>query len=162
MMAESKSHGGSYGGKRPGAGRPVAGDEATEARTVTLLPRHWAWLNGGNVSLGLRETLDRLTLSVASEAQYLQSLFEANELAAILDATNGWLMETSSLAHIAIEVEDALPGGLAAKWSIDGPALMDKMSRLGYFQCWVLADACRLWWERVGAGETLQPGQLFD
>lgn len=50
------------GGKRPGAGRPIAGETPTEARTVTLEPRHWSMLEqqGDNVSAALREALDRL------------------------------------------------------------------------------------------------------
>ena len=149
------------GGSRPGAGRPLAGAEATEARSVTLLPHHWQQLHGDNVSLALRETLDRLTLSIASERAFLQSLFTASEMGAILDACNGWLIDTASIAHISIEVADALPGGLAEKWAIDGPALLEKLERLGYFSCWVLTDAITRWWNRVGAGEELQPSQLF-
>lgn len=150
------------GGKRPGAGRPVAGAAPTEPRTVTLEPRHWQQLHGDNLSLALRDTLDRLTLSIASERAYLQSLFTASEMAAILDACNGWLAETSSIAHLSIEVEDAMADGLAAKWGINGPQLVAKLERLGYFANWTLADAIASWWQRVGAGEDLQPYQLFE
>jgi len=149
------------GGKRQGAGRPIAGAEAMEPRTVTLLPHHWQQLHGDNLSLVLRETLDRLTLSHASERAYLRSLFTASEMAAILDACNGWLIETASIAHISIEVADALPGGLAEKWGINGRQLVSKLERLNYFSCWTLATAIADWWQRVGAGEDLQPAQLF-
>lgn len=149
------------GGKRTGAGRPIAGETATEPRTVTLLPHHWQQLHGDNLSLVLRETLDRLTLSHASERAYLRSLFTASEMAAILDACNGWLIETASIAHISIEVEDSLPDGLAEKWGINGRQLVSKLERLNYFSCWTLATAIADWWQRVGAGEDLQPFQLF-
>ncbi len=149
------------GGKRPGAGRPIAGETATEPRTVTLLPHHWQMFDADNVSLSIRETLDRLTLARVREREYLQSLLTADECAAILDACNGWLIDTASIAHISIEVADALPDGLASKWSIDGPALVAKLEGLGYFSCWILAEAFASWWNRVGAGEELQPSQLF-
>lgn len=151
-----------HGGKRPGAGRPVAGPEPTEARTVTLEPRHWQQLHGDNLSLALRETLDRLTLSVASERAYLQSLFTASEMGAILDATNGWLADTASIAHVSIEIEDAMADGLAEKWGITSVSLEGKLERLGYFANWTLADAIASWWNRVGNGEDLQPYQLFE
>jgi len=50
------------GGKRTGAGRPITGETATEPRTVTLLPHHWAMLEqqNDNVSAALRDALDRL------------------------------------------------------------------------------------------------------
>lgn len=151
-----------HGGKRPGAGRPVAGAEPTEPRTVTLEPRHWQQLPGDNLSFALRDTLDRLTLSVASERAFLQSLFTASEMAAILDACNGWLADTASIAQLSIEVEDAMADGLAAKWGINGPQLVAKLERLGYFALWTLADAIASWWQRVGAGEDLQSAQLFE
>lgn len=150
-----------HGGKRPGAGRPVAGAEPTEPRTVTLEPRHWSMFDGTNVSLALRDVLDRLSIAVANERAYLQSLLEPGELAAILDACNGWLIDAVSLQYVAIEVSDAMEDGLAAKWSIDGPALVEKLEQLGYFSCWVLTGAIVSWWNRVGAGEELQPSQLF-
>lgn len=150
-----------HGGKRPGAGRPVAGAEPTEPRTVTLEPRHWQQLQGDNLSLTLRETLDRLALSHASERAYLQSLFTASEMAAILDACNGWLIETASIAHVAIEVEDAMADGLAEKWGITSVSLEGKLERLNYFACWTLVTAIADWWQRVGAGEDLQPFQMF-
>ena len=152
----------SRGGKRPGAGRPVAGAAPTEPRTVTLEPRHWQQLPGDNLSFALRDTLDRLTLSVASERAYLQSLFTASEMAAILDACNGWLADTASIAHLAIEVEDAMADGLAAKWGISGPELVSKLEMQGYFALWTLADAIASWWNRVGAGEDLQPVQMLE
>jgi hypothetical protein len=149
------------GGKRPGAGRPVAGEVATEPRTVTLLPHHWAMFDADNVSMSIRETLDRLTLARVREREYLQSLFATGEMAAIVDVCNGWIVDTASVAHVAMEIEDALPDGLAEKWAIDGPALLEKLENLGYFSCWVLTDAITRWWNRVGAGEELQPSQLF-
>ena len=150
------------GGKRPGAGRPVAGDEATEARTVTLLPRHWAGLDGDNVSLSLRETLDRLTIAIADTRGIFADYFNDAERGAILDAVNGWHVTSADLQFIAAEVDDALPGGLAEKWGIDGPFLVRKLRIMKYFECWALTDACQRWWKRVGAGEQLQPSQLFD
>ncbi len=151
-----------HGGKRPGAGRPVAGEVATEPRTVTLLPHHWAMFDDDNVSLSIRDTLDRLTLARVREREYLQSLLTADECAAILDACNGWLFDTGSVAHIALEIIDSLPDGLAAKWSIDGNVLVAKLEQLGYFSCWTLAEAVAQWWQRVGAGEDLQPFQMLE
>lgn len=153
-----------HGGKRPGAGRPVAGPEPTEARTVTLLSHHWSLLEqqSDNVSAALRDIMDKLILSIAFEKAYLTSLFTAAEMGAILDACNGWLIETSSLQHIAIEIEDAMDDGLAAKWSIDGPALLEKFQNLGYFSCWMMASAITRWWNRVGNGEAVTPAQLFE
>lgn len=149
------------GHRSPGAGRRPLGDEAAEQRSVRLQPHHWKMLGDGNVSASLRDTLDRLTIAVRNEEIYLQSLFVTGEQAALLDACNGWLIDTASIAHIAIEVADALPGGLAEKWGIDGPALVEKIDQLGYFSAWVMADAITRWWNRVGAGEDMQPEHLF-
>lgn len=151
----------SRGGKRPGAGRPIAGEAATEPRTVTLLPHHWAMFDDDNVSLSIRDTLDRLNISQARERAYLKRLFTTSELTVILDACNGWLIDTASIEFVSIEVVDAIDDGLATKWSIDGPVLVDKLEQLSYFSCWVLTDAITRWWNRVGAGETLQPEQMF-
>lgn len=60
------------GGKRPGAGRPITGETATEPRTVTLLPHHWAMLEqqNDNVSAALRDALDRLAALEPKDEPY--------------------------------------------------------------------------------------------
>lgn len=58
------------------------------------------------------------------------------EMDAIRDACLSWLPEPAAMIRggIALEVEDALLDGLAAKWHIDGAALLATLRGLSYAQ----------------------------
>lgn len=86
--------------------------------------------------------------------QALRDKFSAAEISAVLDNLNGvWLAEPVSIRLIYANVSDALEEGLAKKWEIDGPGLVEKLKTLPYAESCALADAVERWWNRVGDGE---------
>lgn len=79
-----------------------------------------------------------------------------NEALAICDALNGSRMDATSAAFLWAEIADALPDGLAAKWDIDGPALVARLRALTPAQSLAIVDAVERWWrlpEEAGDNE---------
>lgn len=72
------------------------------------------------------------------------------EACLICDAVKGWCHDdvgVGSPAYLAAEVEDAIKyDGLAAKWEVDGPALLTRMWGWTYGQRWAVVDATERWW----------------
>lgn len=68
------------------------------------------------------------------------------EALALIDALGGWFADPADAPFLWLEVADALPDGLAAKWGIDGPALVAKLQALPPGQAQALVDAAERWW----------------
>lgn len=86
--------------------------------------------------------------------QSLRDRLSDSEISAILDNLNGcWLSEPVSIRLIYANVQDGLEDGLAEKWQIDGPALVQKLKNLSFAESCALADASERWWNRVANGE---------
>lgn len=86
--------------------------------------------------------------------QSLRERLSTAEISAILDNLNGvWLSEPVSIRLIHANVADGLEEGLAEKWKIDGPALVEKLKSLTFAESCALADAVERWWNRVGNSE---------
>lgn len=66
----------------------------------------------------------------------------------IVDATNGTLFEPFSVAAQSLhwEIQDSLADGLAAKWEVDGPALVAKISAWSLLQKAAVCDAIERFW----------------
>lgn len=112
----------------------------------------------GNVSAVFNRSLERyFALLSRSLARWREQLSD-DECALIIDATNGTMFaDTFSLGYLAAEVADAISmDGLADKWGVDGPALVEKLGASGIMGQTALIDASERWWGRVAAGE--QPG----
>ena len=73
------------------------------------------------------------------------------EVNAIRDVLNGALLQPAAViaGAIVIEVEDALPDGLADKWGIDGPALVARLGALTYVQEVALLEQVEKYWSRA-------------
>lgn len=86
--------------------------------------------------------------------QSLRDRLSTAEISAILDNLNGcWLTEPVSIRLIYANVADGLDDGLAEKWKIAGPALVEKLKSLSFAESCALADAAERWWNRVANGE---------
>lgn len=70
------------------------------------------------------------------------------EQSALRDANNDVWQEPASTIRgsLWIGVEDSLPEGLAAKWGIDGPALVEKLRGLTYEQEVKLVEQTEAFW----------------
>ena len=64
----------------------------------------------------------------------------------LADATNGTLFDAPSARLLWAEIADALPDGLAAKWQVDGPALVAKLRALSARQSLAVVDALERAW----------------
>lgn len=70
-----------------------------------------------------------------------------SEACLIVDALNGSLMDANAAPMLWVSVEDAIKlDGLAAKWEVDGPTLVEKLRGLTAFQCMALVDASERFW----------------
>jgi hypothetical protein len=83
---------------------------------------------------------DSLMLALASVE------LTAPEAGLIVDALNGTLIDLTAAQMLAAEIEDALADGLAAKWGIDGPALVAKLASLTLTQRLAICDAVERFW----------------
>lgn len=109
----------------------------------------------------------RSTIAQQMLASYLEILRQArrdlrarlapNEIALILDTLNGTLFDEPALAGaLWQEVADGIAlNGLAEKWSIDGPALVETVRALPLSHCLALVEASQRFWRAVSAGKDL-------
>lgn len=94
--------------------------------------------------------------------QSLREKLSTAEVSAILDNLNGvWLSEPLSIRLIYANFADGLEEGLAEKWKIDGPALVEKLKNLSFAESCALADAAERWWNRVSSGKQPNFGEAL-
>lgn len=117
--------------------------------TVYIADRAEAVLGGDNLSGAINRVADRYYELVRRSRIDLAPA----ELDAVRDALNGWLAEPAATiaGGPALEVEDALPDGLAERYGIDGPALVARLRALTYAQEVALVDAAEQYWRTVAA-----------
>lgn len=117
--------------------------------TIYLGDRAEAVLGRGPLSSAINRVADRYYEIVRRSRIDLSP----GELDAVRDALNGWLAEPAATiaGGPALEVEDALPDGLAERHGIDGPALVAKLRALTYAQEVALVDAVEQYWRTVSA-----------
>jgi hypothetical protein len=124
------------------------------------------------VALRQESDRDRSTIINRSLGRYFWLLDQARrrlaaelsdgEIGLILDALNGTMFaEPFSIQIVPVEIEDALPDGLAEKWEVDGPALVKKLEAMDYWHLVALVDAVERWWNRVAAGEQPAPAEAL-
>ena len=129
--------------------------------SVSLSPEATAFLDarsdilpGASVSGTISETIERYNAILARERAVLRELMSANEMALIIDVTNGSLFYSYSMPLLWAEIADGCSlDHLDQKWEIDGAALIDKVRSSGIAGQAALIDAAERWWNRVAAGE---------
>lgn len=101
---------------------------------------------GGNRSNIINRDLERLyTLYRRALREVCLSL---NEACLIADALNGTIMDAATAPMLWGSIEDAIKlDGLAKKWDVDGPALVEKLRSLSAFHCMALVDAAERCWQ---------------
>lgn len=85
-------------------------------------------------------------------ALYLRSLRQVQlspeEACLITDSLNGSLYDANSARMLWGGIQDSIElEGLAEKWVIDGPALVEKLKQLNEIQCMAIIDAAERYWE---------------
>lgn len=90
-------------------------------------------------------------------AELASTVWLPGEVAALRDALNGSLLDTTSYRLLWAEIDDALADGLAAKWDVDGPALVAKLRVLTPAQAMAVIDGAERYWAAVARGETPPP-----
>lgn len=112
----------------------------------------------------IRSTLDRYWDLLQRARPALREKFSAAELSLIADASNGTIYDTWSIPALWMGIEDSINlDGTADKWSVDGPALVDKLKALTPAESHALVDAVERFWHAVGEGQhDRQPGELLS
>ena len=114
-------------------------------------------------SATIAKSLDRYFYALNSARRGLRERFNAAEQGLLLDVANGALFASPcAINFIEHEVADALIGGAAERWHVDGPALMKKLKALSYVEKLALIDAAERWLHRAGRGEQPQAGEMLD
>lgn len=103
-------------------------------------------LRGENVSKAVNDGLARYYYLLKRARVELRAKLSAREVALICDACNGTLWQAYSLSLLPAEIEDSLEDGLAAKWEVDGPALVEKLRGLDLLELAALVDAVERFW----------------
>jgi hypothetical protein len=118
--------------------------------TIYLTDRAEAVLGGGE---SLSGSINRIADRYYEIVRRSRIDLPPAELNAVRDALNGWLAEPAATiaGGPALEVEDALPDGLAERHGINGPALVAKLRGLTYAQEIALVDAVEQYWRSVAA-----------
>jgi hypothetical protein len=132
--------------------------------SVSLQPEIVSEINRreGERSTIINTSLDRYFAILSRARRSLAQIISDDEMALILDAINGIVhVDTISVQLVYAEIEDSLADGLAEKWSIDGPALVEKLRGLTYAENMALVDAGERWWKRVSDSENPTPGDAL-
>ena len=78
-----------------------------------------------------------------------QAKLTKSEASAILDVQNGAVTQPISMwleNSLALQIHDSIPDGIAEKWKIDAPALVEKIQAMSQVERWALLDwAARFW-----------------
>ena len=107
--------------------------------------------SAGNVA---RRDLQRYYHCIAETLKTI-ALTEA-EASLVVDACNGILFEPWSVSLLWATVDDAIRlEGLADKWGVDGPALVERLRGLSYCQTLAVVDAVERYWQAPD-GEALR------
>ena len=111
----------------------------------------------GRVSDPASSSLLTVEATTALEVYYQQAdrairslNFSEAEVQLMLNVVNGWFVSPDSAPYLRMEVEDALEDGLAEKWGVDAPALLQKLSALDAFTVSVLSVTLKAAWETRG------------
>lgn len=121
-------------------------------QSVSLAPEIQAQLQArvdatrGAFSSVIGESLGRYFEALRRARARLADQFSPGELALIADSSDGTLWSAVSVPLLYANVEDSLVDGLAAKWEVDGPALVTKLRGLSYIECAAIIDAVERWW----------------
>lgn len=100
---------------------------------------------GDNRSHTINRDLERLYTMYRRAIREIP--LSVKEACLITDAMNGTLMDGNTAQLLWASIEDAISlEGLAAKWEVDGPALVEKLRGLNAFQCMALCDTAERFW----------------
>lgn len=134
--------------------RPTRREKLSITIDAALLPELDA--RGDERSGVIRADLCRYYRLLAEARTRLRELLTPAELSAIVDIQNGhWYQELLYADEIWANVEDGCRlEGLAEKWHIDGPALVEKLKQLPLLEVHALADATQQFWQAVGEGDS--------
>lgn len=72
--------------------------------------------------------------------------FSEAEASLIVDALNGSMLESHSGHLLWAEIDDAVREGLAEKWGVAGPALVERLRALPPFAQYAVWEAAEVWW----------------
>lgn len=81
--------------------------------------------------------------------QQARAKLTKSEASAILDVQNGAIAQPISMwleNSLPLQIHDSIPDGIADKWEIDAPALVEKLQAMSQIERWALLDwAARFW-----------------
>lgn len=143
--------------------------EALHAEIVTRSPR--AGAPGAESEEGpfhrssaIREMLERYLAMLSDGRKEVARKLSAHEFFAVLDVMHGtytggdptWI----SNPVLAWEVDEGLKDGLAEKYQVDGPALVEKLKKLSLAERAALLDAVDRYWLHPEGGNTLHGAEV--
>jgi hypothetical protein len=121
---------------------------------------------GKDRSAILSRDLTRYYRLLAAARAQVREILTPGELSAIMDVQNGHWYRPGLLRadEIWANVEDGCRlDGLDKKWSVDGPALVEKLKTLSLIEVHALADATDRFWHAVGPGDgRCDPARALD
>lgn len=103
--------------------------------------------DAASTSGGLNQAVDRYG-EIVRRHRAVEKLFTEAELNALRDVCNGWAAEPAATiaGGVALELEDAIPDGVAAKWGIDAGALLAKLRSIAYADEVALVAGIEAYW----------------
>jgi len=114
-------------------------------------------------SATIAKSLDRYFYAIDAARRGLRERFSAGEQGLLLYVANGALFASPcAINFIEHEVAAGIVDGLAEKWQVDGPALVEKLAALTYCEKLALVDAAERWWHRAARGEQPAPEEMLN
>jgi len=110
---------------------------------------------GNNRSAVINRDLGRLyVLYRRALRQAPLSSLSIDEICLVVDVLNGSIHDANTAHMLWAGVEDGIRlDGLAEKWDVDGPALVEKLRALNDIQSMALIDVAERFWEKCSEGD---------
>ncbi len=100
----------------------------------------------GNRSTVISRDLERLYILYRRALTSVKLTTE--EACLIVDVLNGSMMDANTARMLWANIADAVSmNGLGKKWSVDGPALVEKLRSLSDIQAMAVIDAAERFWQ---------------
>lgn len=114
-----------------------------------LVKRFKARITNGSASTLLSRMMLEYMDALDDGLQQAQAKITKNEASAILDVQNGTVTQPISMwleNSLPLQIYDSIPDGIAEKWKIDAPSLVEKLQAMSQIERWALIDwAARFW-----------------
>lgn len=131
---------------------------ASERLTIRLTPAASAIVGEGE---GLSRRINDIAIRYGMIVQECRPTLSSAQWSAIFDALNGTAIDSETIAHIWMAIEDS--AGLGDKWNTDQQRLVKELTDMDFAKLVAIAATAERYWDMISEGiESDRAMQLLD